>query len=94
MLSLMARAMSMGVGLPRPDGWEVQVYHHDVEICAVAPAALIAAALGEGAGPEATRAWLLANEAALCHAAIALAAGRHAPPPFDGLRILGSASCR
>jgi hypothetical protein len=90
----MARGMSMGVGLPGPEGWEVQVYHQDTEICAVVPAAVIAEAVGEGAGYDATRAWLAANETALCHAAIARAAGRRAAPPFDGLRILGSASCR
>jgi hypothetical protein len=86
--------MSMGVGLRKPDGWEVQVYHQDVEICALVPAALLAEAVGPDAAPEATRAWLLANQTALCHAAIARAAGRHAAKPFDTLRILGSASCR
>jgi hypothetical protein len=84
----------MGVGLRKPDGWEVQVYHQDVEISAVVPAAVIAAAVGADAGPQAVRAWLMAQQAAIAQAAIARAAGRHAARPFEALRILGSASCR
>ncbi len=90
----MAGRMTMAVGLPRPDGHAVQVYRGEDEICAVVPAAIIEAALGPAPHPDAARAWLLANGAAIAAAAAARADGLPAARPFDGLRILGKVSCR
>jgi hypothetical protein len=90
----MAARPNLAVGLRRPDGIEVQVYHQGTEICAVVPAAALDDALGAGAPEPSVRAWLTDNAAGLTRAAIARSQGHAAAAPFDGLRILGVASCR